>query len=291
MIEKAVIPAAGLGTRLLPATKEQPKEMLPVFARAPSGQTCLKPILQLVFEQLYDLGLRDFCIVIGRGKRAIEDHFTQDYSYAAYARTTGRLAAAEDLEAFYRRLDDSVISWVGQPEPKGFGDAVVRARRAVGDSDFVVHAGDAYVISRENAYFRRLTTIFAQTRPSAVLLIHELADPRQKGVAEVRSLGQYSYEVLSVVEKPKEPKTKLGIEPIYIFRPQFFQALEKTRPGKDNELQVTDAIQLMISEGDKVRATTLLEGEVRLDVGDAESYWEALSTSYRLSKNSPSALS
>src|SRR3989304_5466127 len=94
VITKAVIPAAGLGTRLLPATKEQPKEMLPVFTRGPDGQPCLKPILQLIFEQLYDLGIREFCIIIGRGKRAIEDHFTQDYSYTAYLRSTKRVSAA-----------------------------------------------------------------------------------------------------------------------------------------------------------------------------------------------------
>lgn len=284
MIGKAVIPAAGLGTRLLPATKEQPKEMLPVYTRVPNGQVCLKPILQLIFEQLFDLGVRAFCIVIGRGKRAIEDHFTEDYSYATYIRNAGGLAAAEDLEAFYRRLDDSVISWVTQPEPRGFGDAVLRARRAVGDDDFMVHAGDAYIVSKENAYFRRLRTIFDQRRSSAVLLIHELADPRQKGVAEVRALGADTYEVLSVVEKPEEPKTKFAIEPVYVFQPHFFEALSKTKPGKRGEVEVTDGIQLMIAGGHIVRATRLLEDEVRLDVGDAESYWEALSVSYKLAK-------
>lgn len=285
MIDKAVIAAAGLGTRLLPATKEQPKEMLPVYSRSRNGQACLEPVLQLIFEQLYDVGLREFCMVIGRGKRAIEDHFTQDYSFAGELRNSNRLSAAEDLEAFYRRLDDSVISWVTQPEPKGFGDAVLRARRAVGDSDFVVHAGDAYIVSTGNSYFRRLTTIFERGESSGVLLIHELSDPRQKGVAEVRSLGTDCYEVLSVEEKPEKPKTRLGIEPVYIFRPDLFQALDRTKPGKGGEIQVTDAVQLMIAEGAKVHATMLLEDEVRLDVGDAESYWEALSISYKLAKS------
>ena len=281
-MDKAIIPAAGLGTRLLPATKEQPKEMLPVYSRSQNGQACLKPLLQLIFE--HDVGLREFYIVIGRGKRAIEDHFTQDHAYTEYLSNSGRRSAAEDLEVFYRRLDDSVISWVRQPEPKGFGDAVLRARRAVGDSDFVVHAGGAYVVSKGNSYFKRLTTIFQRGESTAVLLIHDLSDPRQKGVAEVRSLGTDSYEVLSVEEKTEKPKTKLGIELVYIFRPDFFQALERTKPGKGGEIQVTDAIQLMITEGAKVHATMLLQDEVRLDLGDAESYWEALSVSYRLAK-------
>jgi len=258
--------------------------MLPVYVRGPNGDACLKPVLQLVFEQLYDLGLRDFCIIIGRGKRAIEDHFTQDYSYATYLSNTGRVSAAENLESFYRRLDDSVISWITQPEPKGFGDAVLRARKAIGDNDFLLHAGDAYVISEDNAYFRRITRLFDQRRPSAVLLIHELADPHQKGIAEARLVGVDSYEVLSVEEKPEKPKTKLSIEPIYMFRPNLFKALESTKPGMGREIQVTDAIQQMIEEEKKVYATRLLEDEVRLDVGDPESYWEALSVSYRLTK-------
>jgi UTP--glucose-1-phosphate uridylyltransferase len=285
LIDKAVIPAAGLGTRLLPATKEQPKEMLPVYSRAPNGEVCLKPILQLIYEQLYDLGLREFCLVIGRGKRAIQDHFTQDYSYAIHLRNMERMPAAEDLEAFYRRLDDSVISWIMQPEPLGFGDAVLRTRRAVGDSDFLVHAGDAFIVSRRNAYFSRLKTIFDQRRPSAVLLIHELTDPRQKGIAEVRQPDSDAYEVLSVAEKPEKPKTKLAIEPVYIFKAQLFEALEKIKPGRGGEVQLTDGIQQMIDDGKKVYATRLHEDEVRLDLGDADSYWQALAISHRLAKS------
>ncbi len=284
-MDKVIIPAAGLGTRLLPVTKEQPKEMLPVYARGSNGETFLKPVLQLIFEQLYDLGLREFCIVIGRGKRAIQDHFTQDYPYAAYLHRTSRSIAAQDLEAFYKRLDNSVISWILQPEPMGFGDAVLRARRAVGGSDFMVHAGDAFIVSKGNAYFRRLRTIFDQERPSAVLLIHELADLRQKGIAEVRPLGADVCQVLSVAEKPEAPRTNLAIEPVYIFQAHFFEALEKTKPGKGGEVQVTDGIQRMIDEGRKVYATRLQEDEVRLDLGDADSYWEALSVSHRLAKS------
>lgn len=120
-------------------------------------------------------------------------------------------------------------------------------------------------------------------KPSAALLIHELADLRQKGVAEVKPLGPDIFEVLSVEEKPEVPKTNMSLEPIYIFEPDFFKVLEKTKPGKGGEIQVTDAIQLMINEGHKVYATKLLENEIRLDVGDAESYWDALSVSHNLS--------
>jgi UTP--glucose-1-phosphate uridylyltransferase len=282
LISKAVIPAAGLGTRLLPATKEIPKEMLPVYARGTDGGVYLKPVLQLIFEQLYDLGVREFCIVIGRGKRAVEDHFTQDYSFANYIQGRNRGFASEDLEAFYRRLDDSVIWWVNQPEPKGFGEAVLRASRAIGESDFIVHAGDAYIISKDNAYFTRLLNTFNRQHASAALLIHELADVRQKGVAEVEPLDDERYRVLSVAEKPSQPKSRFALEPVYMFKPEIFDALSETDRGSGGEIQLTDGIQRIIDSKRDVCATRLLEDEIRLDVGDPESYWEALSLSHKV---------
>ena len=282
-VEQAVIPAAGLGTRLLPATKEQPKEMLPIYARDSTGKVCLKPVLQLIFEGLYSAGLREFCFIIGRGKRAIEDHFTQDYSFMSYLRKKG-IVSADELELFYQQLDDSVISWITQPEPRGFGEAVLRAQSKVGDEDFVVHAGDACIVSEKPTYFERLTKIFETHHQSAVLLIHEIPDPRTKGVAEVRRLEQGRYEVLSVTEKPENPKSNFAIEPVYIFQPDFFDSLLEVPPDRTGEIQLTDGIQRIISQGQKVRATALLEQEVRLDVGDPESYWEALALSYKIAK-------
>jgi UTP--glucose-1-phosphate uridylyltransferase len=285
LISKAVIPAAGLGTRLLPATKEIPKEMLPVYAPGTDGGVYLKPVLQLIFEQLYDLGVREFCIVIGRGKRAVEDHFTPDYSFANYIRGRNRGFGSEDLEAFYRRLDDSVIWWVSQPEPKGFGEAVLRASRAIGESNFVVHAGDAYIISKDNAYFTRLLNTFNGQHASAVLLVHELADVRQKGVAEVEPLDDERYGVLSVAEKPTRPKSRFALEPVYIFQPEIFNALSETDRGSGGEIQLTDGIQRIIDRKRHVYAIRLLEDEIRFDVGDPESYWEALSLSHKLAKD------
>ena len=118
MLTKAVIPAAGMGTRLLSATKEQPKEMLPIFARGTKGDLCLKPIVQLIFEQLYTVGFREFCFIVGRGKRAIEDHFTPDSSFVSKLDSRGLDSATEDLQAFYRMVDDSTLVWINQPAPE-----------------------------------------------------------------------------------------------------------------------------------------------------------------------------
>jgi len=123
---------------------------------------------------------------------------------------------------------------------------------------------------------------FSRNQPSATLLIHELTDPRGKGIVEVKEEDANSYQVLSVQEKPEKPKTKLAIEPVHIFQPEFFEDLAETKPGDRGEIQITDAMERMIREGMQVLATGLLEDEIRLNVGDSESYWQALSASHRL---------
>ena len=132
MVRKAVVTAGGLGTRLLPATKETPKEMLPFFAFNAGGSIYLKPVVQIVFESLYEVGFRDFCFVVGRGKRAVEDHFTPDYQFVHLLEKKRLKHQVEELNRFYRMIVDSKILFVNQPEPRGFGDAVLRAESFVG---------------------------------------------------------------------------------------------------------------------------------------------------------------
>src|SRR5512137_1307635 len=112
MIGKVVIPAAGLGTRLFPVTKEHPKEMLPIFSQTLDGSLMVKPVVQLVFEQLYEAGLREFCYVVGRGKRSLEDHFTPDAKCIRTLEVMGKNGLALDLEGFYDKLESSTIMWV-----------------------------------------------------------------------------------------------------------------------------------------------------------------------------------
>ena len=156
MIRKVVIPAAGLGTRLFPATKEQPKEMLPIFSTTANGDVSVKPVVQMVFEQLYDAGLREFCYVVGRGKRGIEDHFTPDSNCIRLLEGMGKNGQATDLEDFYEKLRTSTIMWVNQPEPKGFGNAVLMAQPFVQNERCLVHAGDSCIISKDMDYIKRL---------------------------------------------------------------------------------------------------------------------------------------
>lgn len=276
-----MIAAAGLGTRLLPATKEQPKEMLPIFALTADGRPCVKPVLQLVFEQLYDVGCREFCFVIGRGKRVIEDHFTQDDSYLADLERKGRESYAEDLRSFYERLNDSTIVWINQPSPLGFGDAVKKTRASIGQEEFLVHAGDTYIISARNEHYERLFDVFKKYDASAVLLLKKMEETRDRGVVEGGILDDGTFRVRRAVEKPERFVSHLAIEPVYLFKPTIFDMLEKIHEGKGGELQLTDAVQRLVDEGCSVCAVELRNEDLRLDVSNPMSYWEALQHSNR----------
>lgn len=277
-IARAVIPAAGLGTRLLSATKEQPKEMLPLFATSEFNTLCLKPTVQLIFEQLFDFGIREFYFIVGRGKRALEDHFTIDRDFINRLNVNGRKVQA--LDSFYDKIDKSTIVWVNQPEPKGFGDAVHQTRRLIGNNPFLVHAGDTYILSKRESALSMMLDLHKKAEPDVTLAIKEIPDPRQYGVAEAHE-HEGHLDVERVEEKPRQPRTKLAMMPLYIFNTDIFEAIEQIPPSKSGEIQLTDAIQHLIANGHKVKAVKLSPDEIRLDVGTPETYWHALEESYR----------
>lgn len=277
MIRKVVITAAGLGTRLLPATKETPKEMLPIFVKNKDGQLYMKPLLQIIFEDLCNFGIREYVFISGRGKRSIEDHFTPDDSYIRMLRNIGKQEHANELESFYSLIRDSKIFWTFQPEPKGFGDAVSLAEPFVNkEEQFIIFAGDTYMISPDQDYLRRLVDVHEKYKPVATLFIFEVDDPRMYGVVTCEPLGNDAFRVKEVVEKPTEPKSKYAILPVYIFDPIIFKALKKITFGKGNEKQLTDGIQKLIDWGFEVCAVKLLPNEKRLDIGSVSNYAEAL---------------
>ena len=281
VMRKAVITAAGLGTRLLSVTKAQPKEMLPVFARGKRGGLCMKPIVQLVFEDLYQVGFRDFCFIVGRGQRTLQDHFTPDSSFVLMLDNRGKNGPAEELRTFYQMIEDSNIVWLSQPEPRGFGDAVNRAKEFVSGEPFVVHAGDSCFISRNLDHLRRLLRDSELMKADATFLVQQVDDPRQYGVVEPVAEDGGTFHVKSVVEKPESPTSKLAIMPVYTFQRAIFDALGSTPPGYGGELQLTDAIQTMINLGLRVCGIDINSHAVRLDVGSPESYWQAQLLSYR----------
>ncbi len=281
MVNKVIIPAAGLGTRLFPATKEQPKEMLPIFATGLHGEMNVKPVVQVVFEQIYEAGLREFCYVVGRGKRNIEDHFMPDLNCIRNLEGMGKNGQATDLEEFYRKLETSSIMWVNQPEPKGFGNAVLMAQPFVENEDCLVHAGDSCIISKNMDYIKRLQDVYNRLKADAAFIVLEIENPKQYGIVEGAEVERGVIKVQKVTEKPEKPKTNLAIIAMYMFRPTIFKALNETTPGQNGEIQLTDAIQKMVDWGQKVYAVKLDENYSHLDIGSPERYWDALELSYR----------
>ena len=278
---KAIIPAAGLGTRLLPATKEQPKEMLSLFVQSSNGETCIKPLLQIVFEQLYEEKFRKFCFITGRTKRSIEDHFTPDFNYLNYLSQHDKHTFAKELKNFYDMLEESTIFWVNQHGPRGFGDAVLCASSFIlNGEDFLVYAGDNYIISPKKKYLHKLVNTHKELKSDATFIVDEVEDPRQFGVMVGETLGDGVFKVNRVIEKPKEPPSKMAMCAVYVFNSKIFEAITNLKPDATGEIQLTDAVQRLINYGSKVHAVQLGSDEIRIDIGSPIAYRQALKLSY-----------
>lgn len=277
---KAVIPAAGLGTRLLTATKEQPKEMLPVFAKTQTGELCIKPTVQIIYEQLFDYGFREFYFIVGRNKRAIEDHFTPDYDFVDLLDKRGKTVYAKELVHFYDKLSSSTLVWINQPAPVGFGNAVLMSKTLLRNDTFLVHAGDTIISSTNNSHLGDLIKAHRREGASSTILARYVKDPSQFGVIEGKKHGKKIISVTRLEEKPSKPRSNLAIMPIYVFDPEIFGALETISKGKGNELQLTDGIMKLVQFGKTVIAVEMNSKDLWIDVGTPKSYWEALSNSY-----------
>ena len=274
MIKKVVITAGGLGTRFLPATKEQPKEMLPIFCKT-NNRICTKPFVQKVYEDLYKIGFRKFCFIINDKKHVIRKHFTQDLELINILESRNSIFL-EDMKRFYSTLKKSRISWIKQPEAKGFGHAVYMAKKFVGKDDFLLHVGDDMVISKKINPILRLCKIHEKYKADATFIVQKTSDPKRYGVALCKPIEKGVYKVLNVEEKPKKPKSNLAIIAFYIFKPSIFSALKKVKPDKGGEIQLTDAIQFLIERGKKVLAMELGKNEKRIDIGIPETYKKVL---------------
>ena len=275
---KIVITAAGKGTRLLPFTKEMPKEMMPIFSNIFTKKRVVLPLLQYIYEQLYSMNFRDYCFVVGREKRSIEDHFTPDETYLK--ELTGDYK--KSITKFYQKLEKSHLVWINQNKPLGFGDAVKRAERYVGKEDFIVHAGDVTILSRtKHPVSRLIDTAKKNPNAKAILLCKKIRDFKRYGVPTVDKLSNNLFSVKEVIEKPDKPKSNFGILPLYYFRSVIFSSLAKIKPGKGKEFQLTDAIQNLIKENKEVLAISLNKNEDEVDVGTVESYKNSQEITFR----------
>ncbi|MEM0225846.1 MAG: sugar phosphate nucleotidyltransferase [Thermofilaceae archaeon] len=277
---KAVILAAGLGTRLIPYSKEMPKEMLPIF-QLEGDRPVLKPILQVVFEQLYEAGIRDFCFVVGRGKRAVEDHFTPDWSYVDLLEEKGKQTEAEMLRRFYRMIESSSIVWVNQPVPRGTGDAVAQARGFAGNGYFFVAAGDNVFLG-ENVAVRLLK--LHEELGGAIMAGKRVEDPRRYGVIVGRAVGERVVRLEKILEKPKIPPSNLVNTSLYFLPPGIFDVLEECKPSPRGEIELTDAIQALVERGEDVYVYDV--GDTYwIDVGTPDTYLDAVLLSLKVCNN------
>lgn len=238
MIRKAIIPAAGFGTRFLPATKSQPKEMLPIVDT---------PVIQYVVEEAVTAGITDILMVIGKGKRAIEEHFDRSFQLEAQLSEKGR---NEELQAMRRISELADIHFIWQKEMKGLGDAIYCGRHHVNNEPFAVLLGDTLIDSPGPA-IGQLLEVYGQVSAPVVLL--EEAD-RQRisryGVIDGKQTQEGLYQITDFVEKPSadEAPSNLVIASRYIFTPGIFEYIEKTKPGKGGEIQITDAMRMMVRD-------------------------------------------
>jgi UTP--glucose-1-phosphate uridylyltransferase len=277
-VTKIVITAAGKGTRLLPFTKEMPKEMIPIFSD--SSKKCRKviPLLQYIYEQLYEMNFRDYCFIIRKEKKVIEEHFKiKNESLDDLPKNYEK-----EMRVFFKKIKNSHFTWINQNKPLGFGHAVKQAEKFVGNEDFIVHAGDAVILSKYKHPILRLKEVSKKNPDAkAILLCKKIKDSKRYGVPTVKKLSNNLYLVKEVEEKPSKPKSKLGIMPLYYFKPEIFASLKNIKPGKGGEYQLTDAIQDLIAKKQKVLTITLNQFEEEIDVGTVETFRHSQEITFR----------
>ena len=267
MIKSAIVPVAGYGTRLLPATKSQPKEMLPV---AP------KPIVQYVVEELVANRVEQILFITGRSKTSIEDHFDHDPELVR----TLSAGKKEDLlkELKFEELQTHFF-YTRQRFQRGLGDAVLCGENFAGEEPFVVALGDSILgLHAESQAVARMSDLFESRRASCVIAVEEVppADTRHYGIVKPADADGDVFRVADLVEKPKAEvaPSNLAIAGRYIFSPLIFDMIRRVKPDPRGEIQLTDAIRLMCEEGKRVLALKLPPGERRYDIGNFASYFE-----------------
>jgi UTP--glucose-1-phosphate uridylyltransferase len=261
-VKKAIIPAAGLGTRFLPATKAQPKEMLPIVD---------KPTIQYIVEEAIASGIEEILIITGRNKKSIEDHFDKSVELELELEKSGK---AELLE-LVRDISDMVdIHYIRQKEPRGLGHAIHCAKTFVGNEPFAVLLGDD-VVDSETPSLKQLIDCYSEYK-TTILGVQTVAKENvsKYGIVDGIHIEDRVYKVKDLVEKPSidEAPSNVAILGRYIITPEIFNILENTKPGKGGEIQLTDALKTLISK--EAMYAYNFEGK-RYDVGDKLGFLQA----------------
>ena len=261
-VRKAIIPAAGLGTRFLPATKSQPKEMLPIVD---------KPTLQYIIEEAIESGIEEILIVTGRSKKSIEDHFDRSVELELELEQKGKKEMLKMVQDISNMVN---IHYIRQKEPKGLGHAIHCAKSFIGNEPFAVLLGDDIVDAKVPCLKQLINTY--DVYKTTVLGVQEVAkeDTDKYGILDVKHIEDRVYKVKDMVEKPsvEEAPSNIAILGRYIITPEIFNILENQEPGKGGEIQLTDALQTLATK-EAIYAYNF-EGR-RYDVGDKLGFLEA----------------
>ncbi|WP_299997820.1 UTP--glucose-1-phosphate uridylyltransferase GalU [uncultured Clostridium sp.] len=261
-VRKAIIPAAGLGTRFLPATKAQPKEMLPIVD---------KPTIQYIIEEAVESGIEEILIITGRNKKSIEDHFDKSVELEMELEKSGK----QEMLELVRGISDMVdIHYIRQKEPRGLGHAINCAKSFVGNEPFAVMLGDD-VVDSEVPCLKQLINCFNEYKTTILgVQTVEFDNVNKYGIIDGLPIENRVYKVKKLVEKPsvEEAPSNIAILGRYIITPQIFKVLENTKPGKGNEIQLTDALETLIKS--EAMYAYNFEGR-RYDVGDKLGFLEA----------------
>ena len=262
-IRKAIIPAAGLGTRFLPATKAQPKEMLPIVD---------KPTLQYIIEECVASGIEEILIITGRNKKSIEDHFDRSVELEMELEKSGK----QEMLEMVREISDMVnIHFIRQKEPRGLGHAILCAKTFVGNEPFAVLLGDDVVYNDEKPCLKQLIDCYGEYKTSVLgVQTVDLNDVNKYGIVGGIHIEDRVYKVKNLVEKPSvdEAPSNIAILGRYIITPRIFEILEETKPGKGGEIQLTDALLQLVKE--EAMYAYAFEGR-RYDVGDKLGFLQA----------------
>lgn len=260
-IRKAIIPAAGLGTRFLPATKSQPKEMLPIVD---------KPTLQYIIEEAVNSGIEEILIVTGKNKKSIEDHFDRNIELELELEQKGKTEMLKMVKDISNMAD---IYFIRQKEPKGLGDAIYCAKNFVGDEPFAILLGDD-IVDSEIPCLAQLIDVYNKYNTSILGVQKVEEDIEKYGIIDAKYIEEGVYKVNDLVEKPKskEAPSNIAILGRYIITPTIFEILENQKPGKGGEIQLTDALKTL-SEYEAIYAYNF-EGR-RYDVGKKLEFLEA----------------
>ncbi len=262
-VRKAIIPAAGLGTRFLPATKAQPKEMLPIVD---------KPSLQYIIEEAIESGIEEILIITGRNKSSIENHFDKSVELELELEKSGKTELLEEV----RKISDMVnIHYIRQKEPKGLGHAIHCAKSFIGDEPFAGLLGDDIVYNPEKPCLKQMIEAYDEYKTS-ILGVQEVAheDVSKYGIVEGKHIEGRVYKVKDLVEKPsiEDAPSNIAILGRYIINPAIFEILEHTKPGKGGEIQLTDGLKELAQR--EAMYAYVFEGR-RYDVGDKQGFLEA----------------